>query len=174
MEHISFICQREGVGEWLEEKRQRTDGEKQTAQKNHGKAEKIGESLGFEHFADSNGNKQSEKGPPVSGKLSLFCLCSYVLFYQYLDADSTLTGGPKIGENRNRPDMLWPDCHKPCRELVARIPLLLVGMVLQPTMAFTGQPIALSRASRGIGLCAFDPFVFHGRVEVVFSERGTV
>jgi hypothetical protein len=78
------------------------------------------------------------------------------------------------GEYLHRPDMPWPDCRKPCREFVASIPLLLVGMVLQPTMAFTGQPIALSRAARGIGLCAFDPFVFHGRVEVVVPERGTV
>ena len=54
------------------------------------------------------------------------------------------------------------------------MPLLLVGMVLQPTMAFTGQPIALSRAARGIGLGTFDPFVFHGRVEVVVPERGPV
>lgn len=60
--------------------------------------------------------------------------------------------------------MGWPDCHERCRECVASIPLLLVGMVLQPTMAFTGQAIALRRAARCIGLGAFDPFVFHRRI----------
>jgi len=58
-------------------------------------------------------------------------------------------------------------CHK-------HTPLLLVGMVLKPTQSFTGQPITLSRATRGIGLCTFDPYVFHGRIEVVVPKRRAV
>lgn len=46
-----------------------------------------------------------------------------------------------------------------------------IGMVEEPALAFAGQPIALSGASWGIGLCPFDPFVFQGRIEGVVSER---
>lgn len=41
-------------------------------------------------------------------------------------------------------------------------------------MAFSGQTVTLSRTARRVGLGAFDPLAFQGRVEVVFPEGGSV
>lgn len=41
-------------------------------------------------------------------------------------------------------------------------------------MAFAGQSITLGRAAGGVGLGAFNPVIFQGRVEIVFPECGPV
>lgn len=41
-------------------------------------------------------------------------------------------------------------------------------------MAFSGQTVTLSRTARRVGLGAFDPLAFQGRVEVVFLECGSM
>ena len=45
----------------MQDNRQRIHGNEQTAKKNHGEAEKVGEGLRLKNFADRHRNKESEK-----------------------------------------------------------------------------------------------------------------
>jgi len=60
-QEINPIGQGQKIRERLHEKWKVIDGDKQTAEKDHGETEKIGEGLGFENFSHRHCNKKPKE-----------------------------------------------------------------------------------------------------------------
>ena len=61
VQHIGAIGQGQYIGKRLEKDRQFIDGKKESTQEHHGKAEKVGEGLGFENLAHRHGDEKAQK-----------------------------------------------------------------------------------------------------------------